>query len=435
MTARPTRLHWVSPLPPQQTDIAHYTRRILPALAERAEIVLWTDTPGWDPELEDFAEVRLFDPDAPTALDLRGGEAAASHADAVFHHIGNSWVFHAGIVKLARRVPGVVVLHDLAIQEFLRDLVNNALLDGALYRDAMARHHGSAGASAAEAILAGGPTPEQLERMPMFQFALEGAAAALCHTPSGFEQVAATELLPVYHADLPFLPGEEVKAERAADGPLRLVQFGHIGPNRRLEPILEALSSVRERLDFRFDIFGKVWDEAYILGRADDLGIAERLHLRGFAPEPELDAAVRRAHLVFNLRFPTMGEASGSQLRIWNSAAASVVTDLGWYATIPDDTAFKIPLDGEVAALAETLTRIDSDRTLCQAMGRAGRARLLSHHTPERYADAILDIARRSERDARSAQLLSAAAAAMQRAGPAARQLYAERIARVCEER
>ena len=35
-------LNWFSPLPPEQTDIAHYTARIAPALMRRFDVVFWT---------------------------------------------------------------------------------------------------------------------------------------------------------------------------------------------------------------------------------------------------------------------------------------------------------------------------------------------------------------------------------------------------------
>jgi len=426
------RIHWVSPLPPQETDIAHYTRRILPALAAKAEVVLWTDTPGWDTELERFASVRLFDAEAAVPMDFaslpRGKEGTPAPVEAVFHHIGNSWVFHAAILGLARRVPGTVVLHDLAIQEFLRDIVHNDLFDGNLYREAMIRYHGEAGRTAAEHILDGGPTPDMLERMPMFEIALDHAAAALCHTPAGFERVKDSGLVPVYHADLPFAVSPDTGAERAPDGPLRLVQFGHIGPNRRLEQVLEAWSVVRDEVPFVFDVFGRIWDDGYILSRTRDLGIAERVHFRGFAPEAELDAALKSAHLVFNLRFPTMGEASGSQVRIWNASATAVVTDLGWYASLPDDCVLKIPLDDERPALIETLRTLAADRSLYTRIGTAGRARLLDRHTPEHYADAIVQIARYAEKDARERLLIDRIRNIICHTDPVARSLYTERL-------
>ena len=42
-------IHWFSPLPPARTDIAEYTRRILPALNREAQVILWTDQGVWGP--------------------------------------------------------------------------------------------------------------------------------------------------------------------------------------------------------------------------------------------------------------------------------------------------------------------------------------------------------------------------------------------------
>jgi len=428
----PVRIHWVSPIPPQETDIAHYTRRILPALSRQAEVILWTDTPGWDPELEEFATVRLFDPKADVPMDLTPNAMAdpedGSTIDAVFHHIGNSWVFHGGILELASKVPGTIVLHDLAIQEFLRDLIHNDLFDKRRYHEAMARHHGQSGKEAAWHILDHGPTPDMLDKMPMFQIALDHATGALCHTPAGFDMVRDSHLVPTYYADLPFAVGPEIDAARASGGPLRLVQFGHIGPNRRLESVLEALSAVQKDIPFVFDVFGKIWDTDYIQGLIQELGIADRVRLRGFAPEPDLDAALQSAHLVFNLRFPTMGEASGSQVRIWNASAAAVVTDLGWYASLPDDCVIKIPLETEKPALIETLHRLHADRDLSARIGTAGRARFLARHTPEHYTQAIIEIARNSGRDAHECLMVDTAHNFLETCGPQAKQLCAERF-------
>jgi hypothetical protein len=88
-------------------------------------------------------------------------------------------------------------------------------------------------------------------------------------------------------------------------------------------------------------------------------------------------------------------------LRIWNAAAASVVTDQGWYAELPRDTVFHVPLDDEILALRDLMERIDKDRSLGQSIGQAGHRHLIAHHNPEQYADGIVEVANSSERDAR----------------------------------
>ncbi|GMG81878.1 glycosyltransferase family 4 protein [Paralimibaculum aggregatum] len=425
------RFHWVGPLPPARTDIAHYTARILPALAARAEVVLWTDAEDWDPALEAHATVRRYDPHTDFPMPLDGLPPVDGPEIPVFQ-IGNSWLFHTGPLLLARRVPGIVMLHDIAIQDLLRGMIEHGHLSPGLYRAEMARRHGEAGARAAEEVLADRLRPhEAAVRFPLFEIALPKAVAALSHTPAGEAAIARSGLVPAYGLDLPFAPGAERPAARAADGPLRLVQFGYLAPNRRLDQVLEALASLRDRVDFRLEVFGTLWDEAHVRGKIAELRLADRVELRGFAAEAELDAALAAAHLVFNLRYPTMGEASGSQLRIWAASAAAAVSDTGWYRDLPAESVLRIPIEGEVAALSALVAEIDADRARGAAVGAAGRARLIARHTPERYAEGLLEAAARYERDARDALL---AARAGRLLGDTARtRLATDRLARLLE--
>lgn len=404
------RIHWVSPLPPAETDIAHYTRRILPELAERADVILWTDATSWDPELERICRVRHMDPGTVLPETMRLHGEAGDRPGAVFINMGNSWVFHAGLLRLARRIPSVVVLHDLAIQEMCRDAIYNNLLSRKSYLGSMFRWYGEAGRTAARDALDGVSTAAELgQTYPGFEIAMDNAAAVLTHTSMATSAVAAHGYIPAYQLDLPFRASAEARAERPLTGPLRFVQFGHIGPNRRLEQVLEALAGMGQNFDFVFDIVGNIWNPDLIRTRCQKLGISGKVHLHGYIPEPDLDALIAQAHLVFNLRHPTMGEASGSQLRIWNAAAASVVTDQGWYHDLPDDTVARIPVEGEIPALQKLMARIAADRGFGQALGIAGRKRLMDRHSPELYADGILEVANTFERDARDMLIANSA--------------------------
>ncbi|MEM1342963.1 MAG: glycosyltransferase family 1 protein [Pseudomonadota bacterium] len=404
------RLHWVSPLPPAETDIAHYTRRILPALLEHVDVVLWSTEP-WDPEIERLAPVRHLDADAHMPFDLSGLPPRPASSEMVVYQIGNSWLFHAGILKVARRVPGCVVLHDLGLQDLAWMMLENGLIDHGAYRAAMAAWYGREGREASERILAKQLSPaEAATRFPLFEIALPRATAVLIHTDTAFKAVTARKFVPAYQTELPFAPSPAASAARASEGPLKLVQFGYMAPNRRLDSVLEALAGLD--LAFELGLYGQFRDEDRVRTKIARLGLSDKVRFNGFVAEEVLDDALRQAHLAFNLRHPTMGEASGSQLRIWNAAAAAAVTDQGWYGALPDEVAFKIPVQGEREALQALLRRLDAERGLSEQVGAAGRARLEALHTPERYASAIAEIAANAERDTREA-LLSARARAL----------------------
>ena len=408
MTGLRPRLHWVSPLPPAETDIAHYTARILPALAARAEVVLWTDAHPWDGALARHAVVRRYDAHAP-ALDLTGLAPHAGPEVALFQ-IGNSAAFHAGPVAMARRVPGVAVLHDTGLQDLALGLIDRGVLEREAYRAAMAQAHGRAGVEAAEAVLARRRTPGEVTAagMPGFEALIGRALAVLTHSRPAFDTVAARRRLSVYGLELPFAPGPAPDTARAGDGPLRLVQFGYISVNRRLDQVLEALAEIRDEIAFVLDVFGTLWDEAHVRAKITELGLGERVRLNGFVAESVLDGALANAHLVLNLRHPTMGEASGSQLRIWNAGAASVVSDAGWYGDLPEDTVLRLPAGEERAGLPPLMRRLDADRGLCARIGVAGRARLVAAHTPERYVDGLMALVAQAGRDAREGLLAEA---------------------------
>ncbi|MEW5420682.1 hypothetical protein [Amorphus sp. 3PC139-8] len=424
------RIHWVSPLPPAETDIAEYTRRILPALSERSELTLWTDRQDWSEGLDRKANVRAFASDSIETLTQSLGNCRPGQPEAVFLHIGNNWQFHAGIARLAQQIPAYVVLHDVALLDFFRDLSGQGKIRRLGLLQDVVRWYGADAAMEIAAVLTGGLTgPDLYGRYPLWEIGIGRAAGVVVHTKPAEAIVGERAPVPVYRLELPFRAGGNGSPNRRNDGPLRFVQFGHIGPNRRLDVIFEALGQASRKIpdfDFIFDVFGKLWDPALFKRLAADYGISDKIRFRGFVSETELDEAISDAHLVFNLRNPTMGEASGSQLRIWANAAYSVVTDIGWYATLPSDTVAKVPAADERTGLLQVLERLHKNRAVGQQSGAAGLRLVGEKHTPERYADDIVSLAEKSARDIANQLLRESAERVLARGGGS--ELFARRI-------
>jgi glycosyltransferase involved in cell wall biosynthesis len=296
-------------------------------------------------------------------------------------------------------MPSVVVLHDLVIQEMLLDSVANDRLDRDVYLDAIAASYGAAARETAVDALKGRPGA----RTAMLahsgaDLAMAGALATVTHAADIAPFLGGASADEIVRLNLPYPCAEAVSGRRLRSGPLRLLQFGHIGPNRRLPQILDALGALRSRLDFRFDIAGEIWDLRLIRDKIAELGLEDRVTLRGFLPETTLDSLIAEAHLVFNLRYPTMGEASGSQLRLWSRAACSVVSDIGWYAALPEDTVLRLPVDpdAEAEGLTRLLLEIEADRLRFAEIGRRGLEHLRAHHDPDAYAEEICGIVDRA---------------------------------------
>jgi glycosyltransferase involved in cell wall biosynthesis len=389
------KINFFSPLPPLPTDIGNHTLHVAPELAARAEVTLWTDQAEWDARIGRVAPVRRFDPAAPPVREM-------NRADANIYNIGNNAAFHRGIFGLARRAPGIVVLHDTRLQHFFAAFGEAEGAERDFYLTAVRRSHGEEAAAAARRFLAGElPLDDLVARYPMTLAAIDRAVAAVVHNPAEYRALLAEARIPLYLQPLSF-PAGEAPPRRAAPGPsasgedrrLRLVVFGFIGGNRRIASIVEALAGMPERGHFALDVYGRLEDERLVdepVARHGAEGLVTR---HGFVPEVTLDAALAGADLALNLRHPSMGEASGSQLRIWRAALPSLVTRTGWYATLPEDAVFFVEPGAEVESIRAHLAELRRDPSRFARAGRRGREILERDHSPAQYAAALVDIAR-----------------------------------------
>ncbi|HEU4870990.1 MAG TPA: glycosyltransferase [Pyrinomonadaceae bacterium] len=384
------KINWFCPLPPAKTSIADdYLAGILPSLGRQCELTLWTDQSDWNRELEKVASVRHFDPYAISWPELH-------KADVTFYNIGNNHLFHGSIWQVSRRHPGIVILHDLRVHQFFDSLYRAQWRDTTGYLAQMKRHYGDEGLRAATEFVSGAVNIDFMsEHYPLTPLALENCLAVLVHSQEAFEHIEAMKQWPVAFAALPrTLPANSDEGVfRANEPPYRLVMFGHMGRNRRLNAVLEALATMPERDAFQLEIFGDITDGRHLRGRIRKLGLGQMVQLHGYAPEDELNKALQTSHLAINLRYPTMGEASGSQLRIWYHALPSLVTDVGWYATLSRDTVAHVRHEHERDDIQSHLTAFLTNPEQFAQMGQRGLRTLREQHDPEKYVQTILDMA------------------------------------------
>ena len=384
-------LHWFSPLEPARTAIAHYTTHVLPELASAAEVTLWTDQKQWDPALEKHAAIHRFDPNHPNSADWE----LLNHGQAAFYNLGNNGRFHSAIWKMSRRHPGIVILHDLRLHDFCGHLYREVLKDRRGYLDMMETAYGDSGRKDAalywDSVIG---ARQMTEQYPCLSVALDTALGAVVHSSEGGDLARREKVLPLLYSPLPYAAASLPPSVRdPSETPLRLVLFGYLGPNRCVDALLTALAGLGSRDRFHLDIYGEVDDASALATRIRALGIRPLVTVHGFVPEPELDAALARAHFAINLRYPTMGEASYSQLRIWSHGLASVVTKVGWYAGLPEDTVAFVQPESTVEDLQRRLSALAADPAPFFAMGAKGYELLVSDHHPRQYARSLIAFA------------------------------------------
>jgi len=381
------KILWFSPMPPARTDIANYTARLALPLCEKAETLFCypddTPCPG----------VWYGKPIGKLTTE------EVNSADFCIYHIGNNAEFHGQIWECAVRHPGIVVLHDRAIHEFYMGYLGfwNGTADQAAvqkYFETMAYWYGKKGYVAAVEVLEGRMKPYDCAyEFPLYETVLEDALGVISHNPLVSAEVRQRfPLLPIIDLPLPYrVPNDLPQAkEPRKSRVVRLVAFGFLGGNRRLVEFVTAWSKSPWRDQFTLDIAGEIFNGDEFWECVQQTGLAEQIKFHGFVEDKKLDFLLAQADLALNLRYPTMGEASGSQLRIWANRTASVVTDIGWYNQLPDDSVLKIRYDHEEEDILSLLEKLAHDQIDIQSIADSGW-RQLRRHDPHDYSAELVN--------------------------------------------
>jgi glycosyltransferase involved in cell wall biosynthesis len=383
------KLHWFSPVPPARSGISEYALGVLPSLCERAEVVIWTDQAEVDPRVAALAEVRRYSRDEVECRSSHGPLwKALNEGAACVYHLGNNARFHETTWRLSRRYPGVVVVHDLSCQHLFREVHHR---DPRRYVLAMAAAHGEEGRRAAEEHLAGRRSLEDLStRFPMLGLILHGALSVVTHTPQTREAARWLVPAPVAYHPLPAPARPLAGRQRRAEGPRRVILLGLLGRNRRVEAFLRALARAERRSAFEVDIHGEHFDPVALVQLIHSLGLAGQVRFHGFTAEAEVERALSRADLAVNLRYPSMGEASATQLRFWEHALPTLVTRTGWYGTLPESVVGHVRPEHEERDLLAHLSSFLDHPEAYEDMGRRGRRWFVQHHAPASYAETLI---------------------------------------------
>jgi glycosyltransferase involved in cell wall biosynthesis len=353
------KVAYYSPLPPERSGIADYSALLLPALEQRIEV----------------------------AIVRRPGRREPRGADLALYHVGNDPEHHWWIVEALRKRPGVVVLHDFVLHHLVAGMtLGRKNSDG--YLDAMQREAGAVGRMLAHGVVDGVLPPvweKRAHEYPLTNEVLAYATGVIVHSRYVEEQVREHGYSgPVWRIPHPAWPvPAQVPAAEVPDDRFVVGCFGHLNPAKRLPQLLEAFELLRRRVPEAFLLL------VGSLSPGLDLDLREdALHI-DYVDEERLWSLLAASDVSVSLRYPTMGETSGVVVRALSLGRPLVVSDIGWFADLPDEVASKVPLgDDEVVVLAAALERLAGEPQLRAEMGAAARALAEGEHALERVAEA-----------------------------------------------
>jgi glycosyltransferase involved in cell wall biosynthesis len=182
-----------------------------------------------------------------------------------------------------------------------------------------------------------------------------------------------------------------VAVEPAADvaGDPLIGCFGFLNINKRIPQLLEAFASLRRTHPGACLLLAGATGERFDVGRRlERLGLTEGVEQLDYVAERRMWELMAACDVLVNLRYPTMGETSGSVIRALSLGKALVVSDVGWFAELPDDVALKVPVDEIEVPVLEAAIGLAAENE--ERLGRAARAYVEREHALPRVADAYV---------------------------------------------
>jgi glycosyltransferase involved in cell wall biosynthesis len=367
----------LGPTPPEPTGIATYHRAVLDGL-------------------ERIGFTREIPVEAVWPVRERGFERIANHRLGIYH-LGNNVAFHRDIYRMVWQRPGIAVLHDLALDDFVRGLQSlGDPLGFVAIREAL---------DARELLSMPEARDNPPLKIPWVAAVARRARGIVVHAPfcgAYLEDIGCrTPIYVVPHPPVeaetaiegarPAGEGLRAAAEAAGAGTL-VVAAGDINEAKQLEPVLAAMALLPE--DVHLVVVGRTvatYDFTTVARRS---GLGARLRIDHDVTDERFLSWLHAADVVTDLRFPHRGEVSGTLARAMQVGRATLVSATGTYLDAPEGTVVTVPAGiAEPSAIAAAISSLADDPDHRERVGAAAhdymRHLATTEATAHGYATAI----------------------------------------------
>ena len=377
---RPTngRLAFVGPMAPAATGIASYDRAVLDGLGRIGFLDRHRTDVLWPVKAHHQRSIGRY--------------------DLGIYQLGNNAAFHRLIYRLAFASPGLVVLHDLALDGLVRKLEMagdpqglDATREAAALRDRVTD-----------------PDIAQHEPLRVVWCAAVARAARGIVVHSEFckrylETVGVRT--PIFTVPHPVVEdgasirraeprGRELRATLEARGARTVVVApGDINEAKCLPALVEAMASLPR--DVHAVIVGRRIPGTDIEAVIADRAVRDRVTVHHDVSDDDFRAWLVAADIAVDLRFPHRGEVSGSLAMAMMAGVPTLVSATGTYLDIPEGLVVRVaPGPAEPADLAARIDELRDDPLRRGRIGDAARAHMSalsgSEATARGYEHAIL---------------------------------------------
>ena len=381
LVGRKTMLY-ASPLPPVPSGISDYSAVLVRELSKDYDITLYIE----DYDVEDPWLRRL--PKLRYGIDRVDWDSF----DYCVYNMGNHSGFHSYIYETALQHPGMVILHDISLFDFLRGYYSDR---GQLYSKVF-QVGGAACLQELKEALKSGEIAQRGTRLaleyPLNRELIESGNKIMVHSEFGRRMVLsggriAPEQVRKISQIAPILDGEAPSGSKRVlrgkygipQDALMIASFGTILDKKLNREIATAVKNLA-REGGRKLCYVMVGEGHYV----DDLLERDLVIKTGFTPLDEFNGMIDCADIVANMRNPSHGETSAAMLRILQKGKPCITNDGGWFTEIPDDCVCKVALENVENNIERALRELIRNAGKREELGKNAMRYVRDNCAPEK---------------------------------------------------
>ncbi len=394
------RLAFFSPLSPQRSGISDYSEDLLPFLAKGAEIDLFTEqgTPASNPKIVEQFAVYPY-----TEFVQRQQQ---SPYDLCLYQMGNNPKYHGYMDNLIQHYPGVVTLHDYALQHYYITLFLREEKRYDEYVASMKRYYGAFGEKIGSKFSCGILHEYPFYSLPLWQRVVEPSLGTIVH--NNYVKMKLLQYDPSYQVEmvpmgivppnLEMYPMQQLRNQYHI-GQERFVigAYGYVSPGKRIPELLRAFAEFAKNVPEALCLLVGHLVEPEELPGFDmrqlirELGIEEQVRITGFTPYDQFFDYIALSDVCVNLRHPTVRAASANILKIMAFAKPVLISDLCESLDFPTTTCLKIPLnETEEEKMFRAFHTLYTDTEYRNTLGEHARIYIQNEHGVEQAAEKYL---------------------------------------------
>ena len=372
----------VTPWPKQKTGIANFIFKLIPYLVKYFDIDIFVDnTVDSQCELLEYKYGNLYL--------INQLEKYHSQYDEIIYQMGNSSEFHTGIYNSLIKYKGIVEVHDYIIHPFF---YHSYFLKKkySVYKQALIDGYGKEGEIHYKSVREKLISPDN-EKFPMIESVSNISKATIVHNHWSKEQLNKNNVFVIPHScfdkeeiddNLKRDLLEKLKNFISYKNEIVIGCFGFVNENKRPIKLISAVERLlKDNIKVKLVFFGELnykEIENYIIKNK----LNDKIFITGYLNEKEYETALEFVDIVVNLRFPSMGEASGTLCESFKYGKSVLVSDLNQYTEYPDEICWKVPIENlEVETLAEMIKYLAKNPDVKQALEKNAKE----------YADKVLN--------------------------------------------